>query len=181
MITDDGTVVFRADRKDGVQGIYAAAPRSVQPVTETGEAFETLGHFPSANEGGTVAFAATLPSDDGGIFVVDDGRIATILETDDRGFESCRGALITNGGAVVSIATPVGGGLGLFFGPDPVADRILACGDPLLASTVENLAANPVSVNSAGELAVRVRLEDGRQLILRSDSLGSTPPTLGGV
>jgi len=70
---------------------------------------------------------------------------------------------------VVHIATPRGGSLGLFAGPDPEADRILALGDPLLGSTVAELASNPVSVNAAGQVAVRARLTDGRQLILRAD------------
>jgi len=70
---------------------------------------------------------------------------------------------------VVFIATPRGGTLGLFAGPDPVADRILALGDPLFGSTVTEFASNPVSVNAAGQVAVRVRLTEGRQLILRAD------------
>jgi hypothetical protein len=84
-------------------------------------------------------------------------------------FEACRGALITNAGALVHIATPRDGSLGLFAGPDPEADRILAIGDPLFGSTVVELASNPVSVNSAGQVAVRARLADERQLILRAD------------
>jgi hypothetical protein len=36
-------------------------------------------------------------------------------------------------------------------------------------STVAELASNPVSVNAVGQVAIRVRLTDGRQLILRAD------------
>ena len=166
VINRDGTVVFRADRKDGVQGIYAGCSGSPRAVVETGDLFDTLAPFPSANDHGTVAFAATMRPGGAGIFTADRGGIARI-ET--RAFEACRGALITSTGALVLIATPRGGTLGLFAGDDPAADRILALGDPLLGSTVAELASNPVSVNAAGQVAIRARMADGRQLILRAD------------
>lgn len=171
VIDAGGTVVFRADRKDGVQGIYAGRGGSIETVAETGDLFETLALFPSVSDHGTVAFAATLRAGGGGIFTADEGRIGRIIDLDDA-FESYRGALITSAGAVVRIATPRGGSLGLFAGPDPESDRILALGDPLLGSTVADLASNPVSVNAAGHVAVRASLTDGRQLVLRADPVG---------
>jgi hypothetical protein len=160
--------VFRADRRDGVQGIYAGRGGSIRTVAETGDEFETLAAFPSANDHGTVAFAATLRAGGAGIFTADEGRITRIIDTDGT-FEACRGALITSAGAVMRIATPRGGSLGLFAGPDPETHRILALGDPLLGSIVAEFASNPVSVNAAGNVAIRARLTDGRQLILRAD------------
>ena len=118
-----------------------------------------------------MAFAATLRAGGAGVFTADEGRIARIMDTDDA-FEGFRGALINNAGAVVHTATPRSGSLGLFAGPDPEADRILAIGDPLLGSTVAELASNPVSVNATGHVAIRVRLTDGRQVILRADPVG---------
>ena len=44
---DDQTVAFRADRRNGVQGIYAGRAGSIRVVAETGEYFESLGLFPS--------------------------------------------------------------------------------------------------------------------------------------
>jgi hypothetical protein len=171
VVTGDGNVVFRADREDGVQGIYAASGGSIRTVAETGDLFETLGLFPSANEDGTVAFAATLRAGGSAIFTADEGRITRITNTDDA-FESYRGALITNAGAVVRIATPRGGKLGLFAAADPEADRILAVGDALLDSTVAEPASNPVSV-SGRHVAIRASLTDGRQVILRADPVGA--------
>jgi hypothetical protein len=168
VITRDDAVVFRADRKDGVQGIYAGRGESIRAVVETGERFESLGLFPSTSARGTVAFSATLPGGGAGVFTDDDGRLTCITETDGA-FEAYRGALITNAGAVVMIATPRGGSLGLFDGPDPEADRILALGDSLLDSTVEDFAANPVSVNASGQVAIRASLADGRHVIVRAD------------
>ena len=116
-----------------------------------------------------MAFAATLRDAGGGIFVARDGEIAAIQT--DGAFESYRGALISDVG-VVRIATPRGGSLGLFSGPDPDTDRIVAVGDPLFGSTVEEFAANPVSVNAVGQVAVRATLADGRGFILRADPEG---------
>jgi hypothetical protein len=168
VITGDGSVVFRADRKDGVAGIYAGRGGSIATAAEAGAVFESLGRFPSANENGAVAFAATLRAGGSGIFTADGSEITRPQDAEGT-FESYRGALITNAGTVVWIATPRGGSLGLFAGPDPDADRIVACGDPLLGSTVEEFASNPVSVNSAGQVAIRATLTDGRQVILRAD------------
>jgi len=171
VITHDDIVVFRADCKDGVQGIYAGREGSIRTVAETGERFESLSLFPSANDGGTAAFAATLRGGAAGIFTDDAGRITRVTETDGA-FEAYRGALITDLGQVVMIATPHGGSLGLFGGPNPDADRILALGDPLLDTTVDDFAANPVSINAGGQAAIRANLADGRQAILRADPAG---------
>ena len=91
------------------------------------------------------------------------------MGNEDSAFEAYRGALITNAGAVVMLATPRGGSLGLFDGPYPDTGRILALGDPLLDTTVDDFAANPVSVNVSGQVAIRASLADGRQVILRAD------------
>ena len=163
-----GTIVFRADREDDVQGIYAGRGGLIETIAETGDVFETLSFFPSATDGGAEAFAATLRAGGAGIFTVDDGEIVQVLGTE-GGFESCRGGLISSAGEVVCIATPRGGSLGLFAGPDPDADRILGLGDSLLGSTVSDLGANPVSVNADGHVAVSATLADGRQVILRAD------------
>lgn len=171
VINSRGTVVFRADRKDGVEGIYARGGGSIRTVAETGDVFETLAHFPSVDDRGTVAFAATLRAGGAGIFTVEEERITRIVDTGGA-FEAFRGALITGAGAVVCIATPRGGTLGLFAGSNPTEDRILAIGDPLLGSTVAELASNPVSLNAAGQVAIRARLADGRQHILRADPPG---------
>jgi hypothetical protein len=168
VIDNRGRVVFRADREDGVQGIYAGGAGSIETVAETGDVFDNLARFPSANDRGTVAFAATLRAGGSGIFTADESQIVQVLDTEGT-FESFRGALITGTGQVVFTATPQGGSLGLFAGPDPDADRILVPGDPLLGSSVADIAANPVSVNADGRLAVRATLADGRQLILRAD------------
>jgi hypothetical protein len=167
-VVDGDMIVFRADRQDGQQGIYAARAGSISPVAESGEQFISLGFFPTANRHGTVAFTATLRDGSQGAFVADKGQVTRIADPSGA-FGAFRGALITDAGAVVLIATPHGGQLGLFAGPDPNENRILGLGDALLGSSVADFAANPVSVNAAGQTAIRAALADGRELILRAD------------
>jgi hypothetical protein len=162
VINAAGTVAFRADRTDGVQGVYTWHDGSVFAVVETGEELESLAPFPSINDGGTVGFGATLAGGGAGIFIVRDGEI-TRLDTD--AFESCRSGLVNAAGAVFYVATPPGGSLGVYAGKQ----RILGGGDELSGSTVTELAANPVSINARGQVAIRVRLADDRQLIVRAD------------
>jgi hypothetical protein len=91
-------------------------------VAETGNIFETLALFPSVNDSGTVAFAATRREGGGAIVTVKDGR-STVIDPEGA-FESFRGALIDGAGSVVRIATPRGGSVGLFAGPDPEAESV---------------------------------------------------------
>jgi hypothetical protein len=160
-----GRVLVRATRADGVEGVYRRASGRLETVVETGEVFTTLGLFPCASDDGTVAFAAATP-DEGSVVAVAtaDGGV-TIVDAQGA-FASFRGALVAGDGHVVRLATPLGGALGLFDGPDPRADRILAIGDPLLGSSVVDLAANPVSIDRAGNVAIRVGLADGREAIV---------------
>jgi hypothetical protein len=167
VVTEDGAVVFRADLTDGRAGIYASARGELEAVVVTGDRFEALGRFPAVDARGTIVFAATETSGRDVVATVD-GDAVTIV--DEQGaFGSFRGALPLGADGVVLLATPLGGSLGLFSGPDPVRDRIVAIGDPLLGSVVSDLAANPVSSSAAGHLAVRVALIDGRETVLRVD------------
>ncbi|MGE5413035.1 MAG: hypothetical protein ACM3NW_02590 [Syntrophomonadaceae bacterium] len=165
LLESGGAVVFRADRSDGVQGIYRADGEVVRPVVETGEMFAAIAPFP-ASTAGVLAFAATTAEGEDGVWTLSGEELARA--EGGEAFASHRGALIA-GDTLVRIATPPGGALGLFRGPDPEADRILGIGDAALGSVVEDLAANAVSVDPVGHLALRISLEDGREAIVRTD------------
>lgn len=168
VINAAGTVAFCADLKMGGQGIYIGEGTRAAPIVETGEQFNTLGSFPAINDAGTVAFCGTLRDGRSGIFAASDGRITTILDSSGP-FESFRGVNLNNAGRVVFYATPRGGTLGVFSGPDPRRNGVLAMGSPLFGSTISEFALNPVSINDVGQMAIRVRLADHRQFILRAD------------
>jgi hypothetical protein len=160
-----GGVVFRADRRDGTEGIYRSERGVIEPIVETGNGFSTIGRFPSC-VGDEVVLVATTVDGLENAFFARDGDVRSAVGGD--AFASHRGALLA-GRTLVRIATPRGGRLGVFRGPDPIADRIVAIDDPLLGSTVEDLAANAVSVNRSGHLAIRLALADGREAIVRAD------------
>ena len=73
---------FRADREDGVEGIYAWHEGTLLTVAETGRMFASLSSFPSANREGVVVFVATLRSGRQGTFTAEDGRIEAIVDVD---------------------------------------------------------------------------------------------------
>lgn len=174
VINSAGWVAFRADLRAGGAGIYVGDGTCTHTVAETGEVFSTLGGFPSMNDAGAIAFGATLREGGSGVFVSSGGRIATVID-ESAGFESFRGALINNAGHVVFYATPRNGVLGVYAGPDPARDCVLAVGASLGGTTVTEFALNPVSFNNKGQLAIRVRLADQRQAILRADPASTLP------
>jgi hypothetical protein len=159
-----GRVLFRADLVDGRGGIYLADSGRLELIVQTGEIFRALGAFPSLDhDAGTVAFSATRHDGGAGIFVARRSRIETVVEAGGA-FESVRGGLL-GGGKWVFFATPRGGSLGVYRGPDPVEDRLVGIGDEVLGSTVVDLALNSVSLDPAGPLAIRLGLASGAEII----------------
>ena len=195
VIDRQGVVVFRADTRDGGSGIYAWNQGTIATVVatmvSTGGAsagagpsvphsldpglldLRSLARFPAIDDHGTVVFAATRASGLGGIFAVRDGQLTAIVDGDSGRFASFRGALVDDSGALIFFANPPGGELGVYCGPDPVAHRVFAIGAPLGdhpgAPPVRSFALNPVSINRAGQLAIRLELADGQQAIVRAD------------
>ncbi|MCC6426159.1 MAG: hypothetical protein IT435_04995 [Phycisphaerales bacterium] len=122
------------------------------------------------NDAGVVAFCATLRNGGSAVFTTTGGEHLPLVDTT-AGFESFHGVLINNASHRVFYATPNGGSLGVFIGPDAKRDLLLGIGSSFLESTIAEFALNPVSINDAGPLAIRVRLADQRQLIVRADHL----------
>lgn len=163
VVTGGGQVVFRADSADGSAGVFVHDGRAPSLRVRTGQQFAQLGRFPCADDHGAIAFNAVLASGTAGAFVVRDGGLSTLADTGD-GFVGFRGALIANNGATAFFATPEGGAMGIYAAP---SHRLLGIGDEGLGSTVTAFVLNPVSINSAGMIAVRLELADGRGAIAR--------------
>jgi len=173
VIDAEGRTLFRADDRDGGEGIYVHDGHGLDTVAETGDRFASLGLFPFAHDAGTIVFCGETRPEGPGVFLASAGSVERLVGTD-GGFESFRGALRNGAGELVYYATPIGGELGIYTGPDIDGDCLLEVGGTLCDSTVAGFALNPVSINSAGQLAIRVLLECGRQLIIRAD-----PPISG--
>jgi hypothetical protein len=168
VINRSGAVAFRADLKAGVQGIHVGDGGPITTVAETGDFFGDLGHFPMIDDAGTVVFCATLHGGGSGVFTVSNGEITTVIDTSGP-FESFRGVLLNNSGRIIFYATPRDGELGVFTGPDPLSDCLLHLGASLFGSTIVDFALNPVSINDVGQVAIRVKLANEMEFVLRAD------------
>lgn len=170
VINQRGTIAFRADLADGGHGIYTCNNDAASTIAVTDTRFSELARFPDMNDNETVVFCATLQNGDAGVFMASNGDIISVATKED-GFESFRGALINNPGRIIFYATPIGGTLGIYGGKNIQQDKILSIGDSLFDSVVTEFALNPVSWNDKGQIAIRVRLTNEKQLILRADPI----------
>ena len=170
VINGNGRVVFRADLEGGGQGIFADDHGVHTTLADTTGAFADLGRFPCLNEADRVAFSATLRDGSAGVFVATSGDVIPAAAAAGE-FESVRGALLDDEGGVLFFATPRRGRLGVY---DAASRKVLSIGDDLFGSIVTDFALNPVSINTAGQFAVRLKLENQRQLIVRADRVPST-------
>jgi hypothetical protein len=75
------------------------------------------------------------------------------------------------------------GRAGLFTGPDPVTDAVIAVGDPLLGSTVIGLPQGLSShlLNNKGQVAFIADLADFRSVVVRADPIGTGASVTGKV
>jgi hypothetical protein len=72
---------------------------------------------------------------------------------------------------VVFFATPRGVNLRIFTGRDPLGDSILSLGAPLFGSTIVDFALHPVSINHVDQIAIRLKLANDMQYVLRADPI----------
>jgi hypothetical protein len=87
-------------------------------------------HLMDMNNAGTVAFRATLDSGDVGIFTSANGGPPTTVVDTSGPFSDVSFPSINVSGNVAFLATfDVGGGKGIFSGPNSVTDKIIAVGD----------------------------------------------------
>ena len=122
---------------------------------------------PTFNDAGTAAFVRSFFDPGSGQFVEaivtgDGGPLTTVADT--RGAFSSFGfrpPSINNSVEVAFHATLDDFSTsGIFVGPDPVADRVIATGDTLDGATVQNLVFCEEGLSDSGQLAFIAQLED---------------------
>lgn len=166
---EDESIVFRADRADGREGIYRSRDGDINAVAECDGISRRFGSFPCVSDDGTVAVTATDADGTHSLVAFRDGAATTLLSCDDR-FASFRGVLIA-GEQTVFYGTPRGGELGIYRAHHEQGETCLAeIGTPMENSTVVELALNPVSINRSGQIALRLRLADDTELIVRLEA-----------
>jgi hypothetical protein len=164
VVNDSNQVLYRADLHDGHEAIYCWQDGESTCIVSTTEGeWTSLGRFPTMNAKGQVAFVGTRQDGTSAVGLVEDGvcRLAVHPET----CESIRGVLLSGAGESLVFATPTGGRLGIYRGDITKENCVLAIGEEHFGGVVADFALNPVSMNEQGDWAVRVGLEDGRQLL----------------
>jgi hypothetical protein len=124
-------------------------------------------HSPVLNDAGTAAFYRSFFDEATQQFVDeivtgDGGPLSTVADTR-GGFGSFgfRPPSQNNAGAVAFLATLDDFSTsGIFVGPDPVADRVIATGDMLDGATVQNLTFCEEGLSDSGQLGFVAQLED---------------------
>jgi hypothetical protein len=121
---------------------------------------------PVLNDAGTAAFQRSFTDEATQEFVEqivtgNGGPLTVVADTrDEFAFFGFRPPSINNNGDVAFHATLDDGTSGIFVGSDPIADRVIATGDTLEGSTVQNLTFCEEGLSDSGELAFVAQLED---------------------
>lgn len=122
---------------------------------------------PTLNDGGTAAFETSFFDETSGEFVTaivtgNGGALTTVADTTGPfGFFGFRPPSINDGGEVAFTAILDDfQTTGIFVGPDPIADRVIATGDQLDGAIVSNLSFCEEGLNNSGALAFVATLDE---------------------
>ena len=164
-ITNTGTVAFHAFLDAGGSGIFMSDGTTTTTVVDSSSTFSALS-FPVTNNGGTVTFLG-FDAGGSGVFTSNGGTLTSIADT--SGPFTLFGTPSINDAGVVAFQAFISTGAGIFSGPDPIADKVIATGDPLDGSTVAGLAFSREGLNGAGQVAFFASLADRRQGVFLAD------------
>jgi len=185
-INDAGTVAFLANLDEGGNGLFTASSGAITTIADSSDSFGYLVGGPAINNAGTLAFSAFRDFQDflegsggGGIFT-SSGGVTTIIADNTGPFRNFFGLpAINDAGTVTFWASLDEGGSGIFTGPNPVTDKVIATGDRLFGSTVTSLRFNRFSskwLNNAGQLTFFAQLADRSSGIFRADPESTSKP-----
>ena len=171
-VNASGKVAFHGTRRDGSDGIFVGRGGALTTIADSSAVFLFFADSPAINDRGDVLFQGTLTDGTNGLFLSHRGEIRTVLDSTGAFADFGRAPAI-NARGQIAFQGRIGDFAGIFTGGDPVADRVIAVGDPIDGSTVE--AFGPLAFDSAlnnrGQLAFIVQLADGRTGIYRADPI----------
>ena len=164
---DAGTFTFRTTNGTRIVTVNGGSITTI--VDSTGH-FNYFGSAPSLNEAGTVAFAAGIAGQDGGIFGIytgNGGSLTTIADISGpfssfsfNDFTS-NPPSINDSGTVAFLASLDGGGFGIYTGDGRSPAEVIGSGDALFGSTITGLSISPTSLNDPGQVAFYYTLANG--------------------
>ncbi len=179
-VNNGSTVVFHGSYSGG-SGIFTndgtgtTIASTSTTVPGTGNLFTFFSANPAVNNGGTAVFEGFF-SGDRGIFTSDGTTAMTIADTAAGPFSFFVGSPSINDGGTAAFQALLLSGTGIFIGPDPIADKVIAVGDPLDGSTVAGLAFSREGLNGAGQVAFVASLADGSKGVFLADPGDPMPP-----
>ncbi len=176
-INDIGDIAF-AESIDFESGIFVGREGTFQTIA--GPDPDVFVQEPVLNDEGTVAFYrsffdGTNQVDEIVMFDAEGGLTVVADTSGQYAFFGFRPPLLNNGGDVAFHATLDDGTSGIFVGPDPVEDRVIATGDILDGETVTGLTFCEEGLNDSGQLAFTAFFEDPETLETRVAVFRATP------
>ncbi|MEH2468276.1 DUF7453 family protein [Nostoc sp.] len=189
-INDANVVAFQATLKDGRQGVFTIKDGTITTIADNTSLFSGGFVGVGINNTGTTIFDVFLKDGKEGIFTGNGKTITTIADTSSS-FSRFLNNSINDNNQVAFSATLRDGAEnilsdGIFTGPDPIADKVIAIGDSLLGGTVTNLFFSG-SINNSGQIPflAEVRDDSGKTItgVFRADpvskSISESTSTLG--
>ena len=159
-----GEVAFMAESPAGRSMVLGAADGSLRPLDASDGTVIGFGQTFGLNDAGTLVYKAYRGNlESHGIYTSSGSGRALVADTAGA-YNFLEHPFINNAGTVVFEGLTDAGVDGVFTGPDPLTDKVIAAGDPLFGSTVRSAA--PVAFNDAGQIAIYYGLPDGTQGIL---------------
>lgn len=173
-INNSGTVAFVAGLTTGTSAIVTSAGEATSIIADTSgpNNFISFGDLVTLNNSGTVAFRASSVTGVSGIFTGSGGPVTTIIDNSgafNLSLSISPPIAINDSGTVAFLTDLDSREIGIFTGPDPVADKVIATGDPLFGSTVTSLGFSNKGLSNSGQLAFFARLADGSEAIVRTE------------
>jgi hypothetical protein len=165
-INDIGNIAF-VESIDFARGIFVGQEGDFTEIAAPEPSNPSIGYgTPMLNDAGTAAFQRSFTDEATQQFVEqivtgNGGPLTVVADTRDGfAFFGFRPPSINNDGEVAFHAILDDGTSGIFVGSDPVADRVIAAGDALDGSIVQNLVFCEEGLSDSGELAFVAQLED---------------------
>ena len=158
-----GRAVFEATLDAGGRGIFTGSGGPTATIADSSGPYNLL-LGPAINDAGEVAFATVF--DDSfnhyGVVKGSGGATSTVADLRLPTFTNLRPPVSMNSdGMIVLRADQSGAQGGIFTGDDPVADRVIAFGDPLFGATVRSLGFTYRSISDDGDISFYYELSTG--------------------